>query len=140
MRFEALSRLKGKSWMIGVTLGILGLAVVLTVNMLCATVTFVKPKTPAKDAWALALSEGEQLFNEKKLLGVEKSCAECHMVEGGKLEGVAPTYPKYSETVKKVITFGQRINYCIVATGGDPLSWDSQDLASLAAYISTLEQ
>jgi len=136
VRLEGL--IKGRSG-VGVVLALVCLAIVVTVSILSATVTFVKPKTPAKDAWAAAVSEGEQLFNVKKLLGLKKSCAECHTVEGGGLEGVARTYPKYSEAVKKVVTFGQRINYCVIATEGDPLPWDSDDLTSLAAYISTLE-
>ena len=66
MRLDAFTRVGGKGWLVLAALGIVGLGVVLAVNMLWATVTFVKPKVPAKDAWAVALSEGEQLFNDRK--------------------------------------------------------------------------
>lgn len=107
----------------------------------------VDPKAEVHDA----MKRGKMLFMDTKLGTVGMSCNSCHM-EGGTKDGkmgemkikafnnLARFYPKYFMMAKKVMTLDQVINWCIVnPMKGEALTWDSQKLADLAAYVVSVK-
>ncbi len=87
---------------------------------------FVNPAT-------LWLLDGEAAWNRKA--GADgKACAECHGIE--RMKGVAARYPRYSASLKKLVSLEQRINHCRVENQKAPvLQLEGRELLSLSAYV-----
>ena len=98
-----------------------------------------------------SIERGKALFMDATLGTSGMSCNSCHP-EGGTKEGkmgektimpfdnLAAQYPKYFMMPKRVMTLDQVINWCIVKPmKGEALSWDSQKLTDLAAYVASVK-
>jgi L-cysteine S-thiosulfotransferase len=67
----------------------------------------------------------------------ERACADCHGATGESLRGVAARYPAFSEAQGRPIVLEERINQCRVERqGAKPLSWESQELLGLTAFVA----
>jgi cytochrome c len=108
-------------------------------------------KMTPETAMKAAITNGKALFSDESLGTNGKTCNDCHMA-GGTMEGkmgkmvikpfheVNEKYPMYWMMAGKVMTLDQVINWCIMTPlEGEPLKWDDQRLADLAAYCSSVE-
>jgi cytochrome c len=109
-----------------------------------------KKMTP-EAAMKASVMNGKALFSDAALGTNGKTCNDCHMA-GGTMEGkmgkmvtkpfyeVNEKYPMYWMMANKVMTLDQVINWCIMTPlQGEPLKWDDQRLADLAAYCASVE-
>ena len=109
-----------------------------------------KKMTP-EEAMTESIMNGKALFSDAGLGTNGKTCNDCHMA-GGTMEGtmgkmvtkpfyeVNEKYPMYWMMADKVMTLDQVINWCIMTPlQGEPLKWDDQRLADLAAYCASVE-
>ena len=101
---------------------------------------------------AKSIENGKKLFSDTSLGTSGMTCNSCHL-EGGTTEGMkmgdmalpafnslGAKYPKYIETVKRVITLDQAVNFCIVKPlKGKALAWDDQKLTDLTAYVASVK-
>ena len=107
-------------------------------------------KMDPEDAMKASIMNGKKLFADASLGTNDKTCNDCHMA-GGTMEGkmgkmvvppfyeVNEKYPMYWMMADKVMTLDQVINWCIMTPlQGEPLKWDDQRLADLAAYCSSV--
>lgn len=80
------------------------------------------------------LAYGVKLWNDSSLGTSGLACASCH--PGG--EGLKKSsFPKFIEMAGDVLTKDQMINFCMKnPMKGKPLSWNSQKLTAIAAYIT----
>ncbi|HUL56548.1 MAG TPA: sulfur oxidation c-type cytochrome SoxA [Usitatibacter sp.] len=68
----------------------------------------------------------------------ELSCASCHGADGASMKGVSVRYPSYVASLGGVVDLEQRINACVTGNQGAPaLAWESQELLSLSAFVSS---
>jgi cytochrome c len=104
-----------------------------------------------EEAMKASIMNGKALFSDAGLGTNGKTCNDCHMA-GGTMEGtmgkmvikpfheVNEKYPMYWMMANKVMTLDQVINWCIMTPlQGEPLKWDDQRLADLAAYCASVE-
>jgi sulfur-oxidizing protein SoxA len=62
-------------------------------------------------------------------------CSSCHAE--GSLKGVAARYPRYDETLGKIVNIETRINTCVTSKQrAQTLPWETQDLLALTAYVT----
>jgi len=107
-------------------------------------------KMDPEAAMKASIMNGKALFSDASLGTNGKTCNDCHMA-GGTKEGkmgkmvippfyeVNEKYPMYWVMADKVMTLDQVINWCILTPlEGEPLKWDDQRLADLAAYCSSV--
>jgi len=111
----------------------------------------VKAKAEAHEQLKMSIERGMALFNDPALGTTGQSCNSCHQESGKKavkmgemtikpFHAVAASYPKYLGMAKKVMTLDQVINFCITSPmKGEPLKWDDQRLADLAAFIASVK-
>jgi cytochrome c len=84
--------------------------------------------------YAKVAERGERLWVETTLGKSGKSCASCHP-NGANLN--SKPYPKYIKMADDVLTLDQMINFCMInPMKGKALSWNSQKMTALAAYVS----
>ncbi len=85
----------------------------------------------------LWVERGGELFSEG-----EKSCAGCHAAAGDRsLAGAATRYPQYDAGAGTLINLEGRINRCRQRYQDQPaLTYESQDLLALTAYVASLSQ
>ena len=86
---------------------------------------------------SLWIEGGERLWNEKRgARGV--SCAACHGADGSSMEGVAVKYPRYSDSLGRVVDLEQRVAACVEHNqeAARP-AYESQELLSLAAFVAS---
>ena len=108
-------------------------------------------KMDPEAAMKASIMNGKALFSDAALGTNGKTCNDCHMA-GGTMEGkmgkmvvkpfheVNEKYPMYWMMANKVMTLDQVINWCIMTPlQGEPLKWDDQRLADLAAYCASVE-
>ena len=98
-----------------------------------------------------SIERGKALFMDTALGTSGMSCNSCHMEGGTKagkmgdmtikaFDNLAAKYPKYFMMAKKVMTLDQVNNWCIVnPMKGKALSWDSQKLTDLTAYVASVK-
>jgi cytochrome c len=103
-----------------------------------------------KAAMEASIMNGKALFGDASLGTNGKTCNDCHTA-GGTMEGkmgkmvikpfyeVNEKYPMYWMMANKVMTLDQVINWCIMTPlQGEPMKWDDQRLADLAAYCASV--
>jgi cytochrome c len=133
-------------------------AILLAVVIVVAFATFLayaqekmmEKKMTADEHLKASIMRGKALFSDPTLGTNGRKCDDCHAM-GGTMEGklgeltippfnmVNHKYPMYWKTTKKVMTLDQVINVCIMTPmEGEPLAWDDQRLADLAAYCSSV--
>ena len=108
-------------------------------------------KMDPEAAMKASIMNGKALFGDASLGTNGKTCNDCH-AGGGTMEGkmgkmvikpfheVNEKYPMYWMMANKVMTLDQVINWCILTPlQGEPLKWDDQRLADLAAYCASIE-
>lgn len=90
----------------------------------------------------LDVESGGEFFN--KVQGSKgKSCASCHSGSGAmkSLDGVAATYPKWSDKAGRVLSLEDQINMCLKgAMGADPLKIKSDGMNGISLYVRSLAQ
>lgn len=103
---------------------------------------FLTPETQAlqQDAFAnpgyLWIDRGQALF--VRAPENSQACATCH--EEG-LPGAAATYPKLDQQSGALVNLEGRINLCRTRHQGvEPLSYESEDLLALTAYVAQQSQ
>lgn len=80
----------------------------------------------------LWVERGERLFSMAS--GAETPCSECH--DDG-LKGVSATYPKFDDTLGRLINLEARINLCRSEHQSLPaLDYESEDLLAITAYVA----
>lgn len=85
-------------------------------------------------AYQKAVDQGYKLFHDPKLGTTGQSCDMCHP-DGANTH--PETYPKYQTQIKKVITLGEMINWCIInPLKGEALPLDSEKMIALEAYMT----
>jgi cytochrome c len=98
-----------------------------------------KPKPIRKAAItdnAKLMEKGEKLWNNDKLGKSGVSCATCH---SGDVPLKKEPFPKYIKMADDILTLDQMINFCMInPIKGKPLSWESQEMTALAAYVQRL--
>jgi cytochrome c len=96
----------------------------------------------AKEALDKAVARGAELWKDKKLLGLRKSCASCHEdPEKPQLNMMTREfqYPAYSRRKRKVVTLQQKLNEMLkYQSKGKELAADSADLGALGAYLNSI--
>jgi hypothetical protein len=90
--------------------------------------------------------EGERLWNDRTLGNSGLACATCHIDNYGQMKpGFAKPYPHYvampsQQAGVAEVNAAEMVNFCmIVPMAADPLTWDSQKLAALAAYVEHIQ-
>ncbi len=96
------------------------------------------------------INHGEDLFNDTNSMmtdqvGSELSCISCHadgdITSNSSLVGVSKQYPKYNPREGAVMTFGERINSCIVRSmDGEKLDYDGEEMRSIVAYLTYVSE
>ena len=84
----------------------------------------------------LAVEQGQELFN-KRQAGAEKSCADCHGMDGTglNLQNIA-RYPVYDEEAGEIVTLQKQISRCRVDNAGSqPLPTDHPELVVLETFV-----
>ena len=84
--------------------------------------------------YALAVDEGKALF--EKPFANKKTYAD-YFGNGG---AVRQNYPYFDEKRNTVVTLEMAINDCRVANGEQPLSYKSQELAKISAYMAFISR
>ncbi len=96
----------------------------------------------AADALEKAVARGKELFGSKSL--GRKTCKSCHEDPDkpqDDLSQVAWSYPAYSRRKRGVVTLQQKINEMIqYKARGKAQDGDSEDLAALAAYVTSIRK
>ena len=97
---------------------------------------------------ASLIARGKALFNDSSLSTNGLSCASCHGADGqsGYQETFSQPYPH--AVAMGINMFGmetvhadEMVQLCMVAPmSAEPLAWDSEELASLAAYVVSAQQ
>ena len=102
---------------------------------------FIKPSTRAmqdddfENPGLLALERGQELFNVKQS-GAGKACAECHGMDGTRLDTKSiARYPLYDENRNDIITLQQRISNCRDNIGSKPLPPNHAELIALETFV-----
>jgi sulfur-oxidizing protein SoxA len=103
---------------------------------------YIKPATRAmqdddfENPGLLAVERGQQLFNNKQP-AAGKACAECHGMDGDRLNtSNIARYPVYAERAAEIVTLQQRISRCRTANGGSKtLPVDHPDLVALETFV-----
>ena len=82
----------------------------------------------------LWVTKGEALWAQPR--GEAKaSCASCHV--DGTMRGVAARYPRYDDSLGRVVNIESRINACVTTRQrGTALPWESEELLALTAYVA----
>lgn len=92
------------------------------------------------DAVELAAA-GEELWNDTSLGTAGVSCATCHVGGAQFKDSFKQPYPHRVAMAKSMadldsIDGEQMVQFCmIVPMKGEPLAWDSRELAALTAYV-----
>ena len=78
--------------------------------------------------------KGEALWKQPR--GDSKAaCSSCHAE--GAMRGVAARYPRYDESLGRVVNVEARINACVTTNQrGASLPWESEELLALTAYVA----
>ena len=100
-----------------------------------------------------AILQGKNSFAHDAFGGNGKACVSCHLAEGkepGKipngtsipsLANAATIFPRFQQKSGKVITLTDQIRSCATnALQGTPPDYGSEELNSLASYITSLAQ
>jgi cytochrome c len=89
---------------------------------------------------------GEALWNDDSLGEAGVSCSSCHVGGAQFKDTFKEPYPHRVAMADNMsglasIDAEQMVQFCmIVPMKGEPLAWDSRELAALAAYIDDVEQ
>jgi sulfur-oxidizing protein SoxA len=84
----------------------------------------------------LWVADGERLWGEPQQ-PTGKSCASCHAEAPKSMRGVAARYPAFDEQSRRPIDLMGRINQCRAKRqGAAPLTYQSDELLALAAYVA----
>lgn len=89
---------------------------------------------------------GEALWNDNTLGTAGVACSSCHVGGAQFKDTFKQPYPHEVAMAKGMSGLGaidaeQMTQFCmIVPMKGEPLAWDSRELAALAAYIDDVEQ
>ncbi len=93
------------------------------------------------------VDEGRALFEDSSLSGNGLSCASCHTGNDGFGAGFATPYPHPVEMARKKLGVDRAlfadevVQLCLlVPMKGQPLAWDSRELAALTAYVADVKQ
>ncbi len=92
------------------------------------------------------VAAGETLWNDTSLGTAGLSCSSCHVGGAQFKDSFKEPYPHEVGMAKSMaglesIDAEQMTQFCmIVPMKGEPLPWDSQELAALAAYIDDVQQ
>jgi len=93
------------------------------------------------------IRQGEQLWKDRELGKSGIACATCHTGNYGQMGATfAKPYPHRVPMVHQQagvdqVNAAEMVNFCmIVPMGSDPLSWDSQELAALTAYVEHIQE
>jgi cytochrome c len=92
------------------------------------------------------IATGETLWNDNSLGTAGISCASCHVNGAQFKDSFKEPYPHRVAMAKSMsdlesIDAEQMTQFCmLVPMKGQPLPWDSKELAALAAYIENVEQ
>ncbi len=84
---------------------------------------------------------GQELWNDATLGTAGLSCASCHVGGAQFKDSFKQPYPHQVAMAKSMadlesINAEQMVQFCmIVPMKGEPLAWDSRELAALAAYV-----
>ncbi len=84
---------------------------------------------------------GQELWNDATLGTAGLSCASCHVGGAQFKDSFKQPYPHQVAMAKSMadlesISAEQMVQFCmIVPMKGEPLAWDSRELAALAAYV-----
>lgn len=84
----------------------------------------------------LWVARGEALWSAKRG-AAGAACASCHGDAARSMRGVSVRYPRYSQSLGRVVSLDERINACVSGEQkAAALPWESEDLLSLSAYVS----
>jgi len=93
------------------------------------------------------VAKGKKLHADTSLGTSGGSCDTCHSETGFYQESFAKDYPhpinmaKNKARYKKAVHADEFVNFCVVVPmKGDPLPWDSEELAALTAYVEDVKQ
>ena len=107
--------------------------------------TFLQPETQAlqdddfENPGYLWVDKGAALFHAPA--GNQPACASCHTQEERPLQGAAAHYPAIDSETGKLVNLEARINLCRTRHQDlEPLTYESDDLLGLTAYIASLSQ
>jgi hypothetical protein len=91
------------------------------------------------------LARGEKLWNDRSLGSSGLACATCHIDQYGQMNAsFAAPYPHFvampaQQAGVSEVSAAEMVNFCmIVPMMDEPLAWDSQELAALAAYVDEI--
>jgi len=90
--------------------------------------------------------KGKKLWNDSKLGNSGLACASCHINDTGMMNDTfAQSYPHFvqmpaDQAGVKQVNAAEMVNFCmIVPMQGEPLAWDSKELAALTAYVESVQ-
>jgi hypothetical protein len=94
---------------------------------------------------ARLVAVGEKLWNDRGLGTSGLACATCHIDKYGQMNAsFAAPYPHFvampaQQAGVSEVSAAEMVNFCmIVPMMDEPLAWDSQELAALAAYVEEI--
>lgn len=89
---------------------------------------------------------GSRLWNDRTLGKTGLACSSCHV---GSYALMNPTFKQpyphrvampYQQAGAEQVSAAEMVQFCmLVPMGAEPLAWDSDELASLAAYVESLQ-
>jgi hypothetical protein len=89
---------------------------------------------------------GEQLWNDRSLGNASVACSTCHYGNYGQMnDSFDEPYPHYvampaQQASVSEVSAAEMVNFCmIVPMQGEPLPWQSRELAALAAYVERIQ-
>lgn len=111
------------------------------------------PAMATADPLTQSIENGKRLFMTATFDGNGRTCNSCHrgagqeagMLPNGKvipsLGNAAAIFPRYSAGARKVITLPQQVHRCVLgALQGTPPAYDSNAMAALISYLTSLSQ
>jgi cytochrome c len=109
---------------------------------------FVQPRGAklATGSKAELLRKGNQLWNDSKLGNSGLACSSCHINDVGLMNDTfAKPYPHFvsmpaDQAGVKQVNASEMVNFCmVVPMQGEPLAWNSTELAALTAYVKSIQ-
>jgi hypothetical protein len=92
------------------------------------------------------VAEGKQLWNDRSLGNSGVACSTCHYGNYGQMNDTFDEpYPHYvampaQQAGVSEVNAAEMVNFCmIVPMQAEPLSWQSRELAALAAYVERIQ-
>ena len=131
---------------VSVSTGSIGAAAEIQPQDIRSGFEFMSPQTRAMQSddtsnpGMLWVMDGQRLWSEPQGT-TAKSCASCHNDAAESMRGVAARYPAFNEETQRPIDLMGRIKHCREKRqGAAPLTYQSDELLALAAYVGRQSQ